>query len=249
MTSDKRDATKPLDAWFATTRWTVVLSACDPSSPHAAAALETLCRDYWYPLYAYVRRRGHSPPDAQDLTQEFFSQLLEHHWIARADRHKGRFRSFLLMAMKRFLANEWDKVKAAKRGGRVPRVPLQLDTAESRYTQEPVDTSTPEQIFEKQWVLAMLESVLNHLHEQYARNGKASLFDTLKPCLIGSREAQPYAAIGAELGMTEGAVKVAVCRLRERYRELLKEEIAHTVASPGDVEEELRHLFRVLARR
>ena len=249
MTSDKRDAAKPSDAWFATTRWTVVLSAGDSSSPHAATALESLCRAYWYPLYAYVRRRGHSPPDAQDLTQEFFSQLLEHHWIARADRHKGRFRSFLLMAMNRFLANEWDKVKTLKRGGQVQRVPLSLDAAETRYAQEPADTSTPEQVFEKQWVLALLDSVLSHLREQYVRDGKASLFDTLKPCLIGSRELQPYAAIAAELDMTEGAVKVAVCRLRERYRERLKGEIAHTVASPGDVEEELRHLFRVLARR
>jgi RNA polymerase sigma-70 factor (ECF subfamily) len=249
MTSDRRDAAKPSDAWFATTRWTVVLSAGDPGSPHAAAALETLCRAYWYPLYAYVRRRGHSPPDAQDLTQEFFAQLLEHHWIARADRHKGRFRSFLLVAMNRFLANEWDKVKTLKRGGRVRVIPLPLDAAETRYAREPADTSTPEQVFEKQWVLALLESVLSHLREHYACDGKASQFDTLKPCLIGSRELQPYAAIGAELGMTEGAVKVAVCRLRERYRERLKEEIAHTVASPGDVEEELRHLFRVLARR
>ena len=249
MTSDRRDAAKPSNAWFATTRWTVVLSAGNPSSPHAATALESLCRTYWYPLYAYIRRRGHSPPDAQDLTQEFFAQLLEHHWIARADRHKGRFRSFLLMAMNRFLANEWDKAKTLKRGGRVRRVPLPLDTAETRYTQEPADTSTPEQVFEKQWVLALLETVLRHLRKHYARDGKASLFDTLKPCLIGSRELQPYAVIAAELGMTEGAVKVAVCRLRERYRELLKEEIAYTVASPGDVEEELRHLFRVLARR
>ncbi len=249
MSSGTTNTSNPPDARFATTRWTVVLSAGDSNSPHAATALESLCRAYWYPLYAYVRRRGHSPPDAQDLTQEFFAHLLEHHWIARADRHKGRFRSFLLMAMNRFLANEWDKVKAVKRGGRVRRVSLPLDTAETRYTQEPADTSTPEQLFEKQWVLALLESVLSHLREQYARDGKASLFATLKPCLIGSRELQPYAAIGAELGMTEGAVKVAVCRLRERYRELLEEEIAHTVASPGDEEEGLRHLFRVLARR
>jgi len=227
----------------------MVLSAGDPTSPHAATALEALCRAYWYPLYAYVRRRGHSPPDAQDLTQEFFAQLLEHNWVARADRHKGRFRSFMLMAMKRFLANEWDKSRTLKRGGTIRRAPLPLDTAETRYSQEPASTSTPEQVFEKQWALALLESVLEELRDEYARNGKAVLFETLKPCLIGVRESQPYAALAGELGMTEGAVKVAVCRLRERYRDRLKEGIAHTVASPAEVEEELRHLFRVLARR
>jgi len=226
-----------------------VLSAGDPTSPHAATALEALCHAYWYPLYAYVRRRGHSPPDAQDLTQEFFAQLLEHNWVARADRRKGRFRSFLLMAITRFLANEWDKSKTLKRGGQIRLVPLPLDTAENHYSREPADTATPEQVFEKQWALALLESVLNQLREDYAQDGKAVLFDTLKPCLIGGRESQPYAELAAGLGMTEGAVKVAVCRLRERYRERLKGEIAHTVAAPAEVEDELRHLFRVLARR
>ena len=248
MASADTGAKGSCGAGFLPTRWTVVLSASDPQAPHAATALEALCRAYWYPLYAFVRRRGHSPPDAQDLTQEFFAQLLEHNWIARADRHKGRFRSFLLMAMKRFLSKEWDKVKTLKRGGQVRLVPLQLDTAETRYSQEPADTSTPEQVFEKQWALALLESVLNRLRKDYAQDGKGALFHTLEPCLIGSRETQPYAALAAELGMTEGAVKMAVCRLRERYRECLKEEIGHTVASPAEVDEELRHLFRVLAR-
>jgi RNA polymerase sigma factor (sigma-70 family) len=236
-------------ACFVSTRWTVVLSAGDLASPHAAKALEELCRAYWYPLYAYVRRRGHAPPDAQDLTQEFFAQLLEHNWVARADRQKGRFRSFLLMVLKRFLANEWDKSKTLKRGGTMRLVALPLDTAETHYSQEPASTCTPEHIFEKQWALALLESVLNQLRDDYAEEGKAVLFDTLKPCLIGVRESQPYSALAAELGMAEGSVKVAVFRLRERYRERLKGEIAHTVASPADVEEELRHLFRVLARR
>jgi RNA polymerase sigma factor (sigma-70 family) len=234
---------------FPATQWTVVLAAGGTPSPESTGALERLCSSYWYPLYAFVRRSGHSPPDAEDLTQEFFARLLEHNWIAHADRHKGRFRSFLLMAMKRFLANEWDKAKTLKRGGQVRFVPLQLDTAETRYFQEPADTRTPEQVFEKQWALTLLEFVLDHLREEYAGDGKAALFDTLKPCLIGSRETQPYTALAAQLGMTEGAVKVAVCRLRERYRECLKGEIAHTVASPVEVEEELRHLFRVLARR
>ena len=249
MTSTGTTAPQVSDGAFIPTRWTVVLSASDPTSPHAAAALETLCRAYWYPLYAFVRRRGHAPPEAQDLTQEFFARLLEHNWVAHADRHKGRFRSFLLMAMKRFLAKEWEKARTLKRGGQVRFVPLQWDTAETRYAQEPADTCTPDLVFEKQWALVLLKSVLDQLRADYAQQGKGALFQTLEPCLVGSRETQPYAALAAQLGMTEAAVKVAVSRLRERYRKCLKEEIAHTVASPAEVDEELRHLFRVLARR
>src|SRR5512140_2753207 len=150
---------------FPATQWTVVLAAGGTPSPESAAALERLCGSYWYPLYAFVRRSGYSPEDAEDLTQEFFARLLEHNWVAHADRHKGRFRSFLLMAMKRFLANEWDKARTLKRGGQVRLVPLQLDTAETRYSQEPADTCTPEQLFEKQWALTLLESVLSRLRE------------------------------------------------------------------------------------
>ena len=234
---------------FPVTRWTVVLAASGTPSPESAAALERLCSSYWYPLYAFVRRSGHSPPDAEDLTQGFFERLLEHNWIADADRHKGRFRTFLLVAMKRFLAKEWDKAKTLKRGGEVRFVSLQLDAAETRYTREPADTRTAEQLYEKQWALTLLESVFSRVREDYARDGKGALFHTLEPCLVGSRETQPYAALGAELGMTEGAVRMAVCRLRERYRECLKAEIAHTVASAAEVEEELRHLLRVMARR
>ena len=234
---------------FPATQWTAVLAAGGSPSPESAAALERLCSSYWYPLYAFVRRSGHSPPDAEDLTQEFFARLLEHNWIAHADRHKGRFRSFLLMAMKRFLAKEWDKVRTLKRGGQVRFVPLQLDTAETRYTREPADTRTPEQVFEEQWALTLLESVLSRVREDYARDGKGALFHTLEPCLIGGRDTQPYAALGAELGMSDGAARVAACRLRERYRERLKAEIAQTVASAEEVDEELRHLLRVMARR
>ncbi len=232
---------------FAPTRWTVVLTAGRTDTPRAQEALSGLCETYWYPLYKYVRRRGHSPEDAKDLTQEFFARLLAHNWVARADRHKGRFRSFLLMAMSRFLANEWDKVCTQKRGGRVQLVPLDLDTAETRYGQEPADSSTPEQAFEKQWALTLIEAVLEGLGAEYEHEGKATLFDSLKPCLIGHREGLPYAELAARLGMTDGAVRVAVCRLRERYRERLKEEIAHTIASPAEVDAEVRHLFRVLA--
>lgn len=233
---------------FPLTQWTVIVAAGATPSPESAAALERLCQAYWYPLYAFVRRGGHSAPDAQDLTQEFFARLIEHNWIARADRRKGRFRSFLLMAMKRFLAKEWAKVKTLKRGGRAQILPLHFDTAETRYSREPADTSTPEQVFEKQWALTLLESVLSRLRRDFAQEGKEALFQTLEPCLIGSREAQPYAELAAKLGMTQGAVKMAVSRLRERYRACLKEEISHTVSSVAEVDEELRHLFRVLSR-
>jgi RNA polymerase sigma-70 factor (ECF subfamily) len=233
---------------FPATQWTIVVAAGATPSPESAAALERLCGSYWYPLYAYVRRCGHSPSDAEDLTQEFFARLLEHHWIARADRELGRFRSFLLTAMKRFLAKEWAKEQTLKRGGGVRPVPLRFDTAETRYCREPADTSTPEQVYERQWALLLLEAVLERLRTDYARDGKDALFDTLQPCLVGSREAQPYAALAARLGMTAGAVSMTVSRLRERYRECLKEEIRQTVASAAEVDGELRHLFRVLAR-
>jgi RNA polymerase sigma factor (sigma-70 family) len=233
---------------FVTTHWSVVLTAGRSDTTRARKALARLCQTYWYPLYAYVRRRGHSAHDAQDLTQEFFARLLEGNWIAKADRDKGRFRSFLLMVMGRFLANEWNKAETLKRGGHVQLLSLTLDTAETRYAKEPADTSTPEQAFEKQWALALLEEVLQHLRNEYVNDDKEIVFDKLKPCLIGSRETQPYAVLAGELGMTEGAVKTAVCRLRERYRERLQAEIANTVASPSEVDSELRHLFRILAR-
>ena len=233
---------------FPVTQWTMVVAAGATPSPESAAALERLCGSYWYPLYAYVRRCGHSPADAEDLTQEFFARLLERQWLARADRERGRFRSFLLTAMKRFLANEWAKEQTLKRGGGVRSVPLRFDTAETRYCREPANTSTPEQVYERQWALLLLETVVRRLRENYLRDGKGALFETLGVCLTGSREAQPYAALAVQLGMTEGAVKMAVSRLRERYRECIKEEIRQTVASPEEVDVELRHLFRVLAR-
>jgi len=234
---------------FVTTHWSVVLNAGGADTTHTRAALAKLCQTYWYPLYACLRRRGHSAQDAQDLTQEFFTRWLEDNWIARADRNKGRFRSFLLMVMGRFLANEWDKAKTLKRGGKVQWVSLSPGTAETRYAGEPADaSSTPEEAFDKQWALTLLEEVLQHLRSEYDQDGKGGLFEKLKPCLIGSRETQPYAVLAGELRMSEGAVKVAVCRLRERYRDRLKAEIARTVAAPSEVDSELRHLFRILAR-
>ena len=232
---------------FATTHWSVILAATRSETTRARAALARLCQTYWYPLYAYIRRRGYEEHDAQDLTQEFFARLLEHKWLAQADRERGRFRTFLLAAMGHFLANEWDKARTQKRGGGVEMVPLQLDSAETRYGKEPADPMTPEQCYDRRWALALLEEVLNGLRQEHAAAGTEELFDALKPCLVGDRQAQPYAALGARLGMTEGAVKVAVHRLRQRYRQLLREEIAHTVASPDEVNEEMRYLFSVLA--
>ena len=234
-------------ATFVTTHWSVVLTARRSDTTRAQAALARLCQTYWYPLYAYVRRRGYGPPDAQDLTQEFFARLLGQNWLAQADRERGRFRTFLLAALSHFLANEWDKARAQKRGGSIQLVPLQLDNAETRYGQEPADPMTPEQCFERRWALALLDEVLNRLRQEQIAAGTGEMFDALKPCLVGDRQAQPYAALAVELGMTEGAVKVAVHRLRQRYRQLLKEEIANTVATPEEVNAEMHHLFNVLA--
>lgn len=244
-TSSRADHTIPQDPVFATTHWSVVQTAARSDTTRAGAALEKLCRTYWFPLYAYVRRRGQSPADAQDLTQAFFARLLEHNWVGAADRERGRFRTFLLTAMSRFLADEWDKVRAQKRGG--GQLPVSLEEAETLYGLEPADTRTAEQTFERRWALALLDTVLYRLKTEYETAGRGDLFARLHGCLVGGRGSQPYAHLAGQLGMTEGAVKVAVHRLRLRYRELLRQEIAQTLAAGEDVEAELRHLFKVLA--
>ncbi len=226
-----------------------MVKAAGSDTAAVSEALEKLCRTYWYPLYAYVRRRGYSATDAQDLTQEFFARLLERNWLRRAEQQRGKFRSFLLSAMNHFLCDEWDKARAQKRGGGAAPIPLQVDTAETRYGHEPADYATPEQIYERRWALALLEEVLRRLRVEHEERGRTELFALLHPCLVGSRAAQPYAELANKLGLTEGAVKAAVHRLRQRYRELLLEEIAQTVAQPGEVDEELRHLFNVVASR
>ena len=225
-----------------------MLTAGRSDTVRAHDALSNLCQTYWYPLYAYVRRRGHSPEDAQDLTQAFFARLLERNWVGQADQQKGRFRSFLLSAMNHFLADEWDKARAQKRGGGILPVPLQFDTAETRYGHEPADNITPEQNYERRWALTLLDTVLRRLRSEYEQEGKAELFAVLNPCLVGDRTAQPYAELAVKLGVSEGTVKSAVHRLRQRYRQLLHDEIAQTVANTGEVDEELHHLFAVLAR-
>ena len=234
---------------FPRTHWSVVVSASDPASAHAAEALEKLCRTYWYPLYAFVRRRGKSPADAQDLTQEFFARLLARHWLERADQTRGRFRTFLLTALERFLANEWDKGHALKRGGAMQFVPLDLTIAETRYGLEPANPLTPAQVFERRWALTLLEMVLEKLALEYAAEGKAKLFAALKPDLVGTASSLSYPQLANTLGLSESGVRVAVHRLRQRYRDLLRTEIANTVASSEDVDLEMRHLFNVLAQR
>ncbi|HXT12620.1 MAG TPA: sigma-70 family RNA polymerase sigma factor [Candidatus Angelobacter sp.] len=238
----------PQQSVFATTHWSVVLAAGNDAAPKAQDALEKLCRIYWHPLYAYARRRGHSPADAEDLAQGFFAWLLERKWLARADQERGRFRSFLLTSFSNFLANEWDKARAQKRGGG-QIVSLQLEEVEVQYAWESAEHFTAEQSFELRWALALLDEVLRRLEAEFAKDGKTELFEALKPCLLGERSAQPYAALAAKLGMTEGSVKVAVHRLRQRYRQLLRDEIANTVSKPDEVEEEMRYLFAVLSRR
>ncbi|HVM61987.1 MAG TPA: sigma-70 family RNA polymerase sigma factor [Verrucomicrobiae bacterium] len=237
------DSSPSLAGRFAATRWTVVLTAGQGASPQAGRALEQLCRAYWYPLYAYVRRRGYDVHEAEDLTQEFFARLLAKNYLAGVDPSKGKFRSFLLASLKHFLANEWDRAHAAKRGGGQPLLPLDTQSAETRYRQEPADELTAEKLLERQWALALLDQVLDRLQAEFAADGKSEQFDQLKLFLTEGKGATSYAAMATKLGTTEGAVKVAVHRLRRRYRELLREEIAHTVASPAEIDEEIRHLF------
>lgn len=240
--SSSRGAPRPE---FVTTDWPAVLHAGQGGGTRAHAALARLCQTYWHPLYAYARRRGHAPHDAQDLTQEFFSRLLERRLLARADPLRGRFRSFLLASMNHFLANEWEKARARKRGGGRPALSLDLAAAEQRL--EPADDATPDKAFDKQWALCLLETVLTRLEQEFQREGKAALFALLKRTLAGARESQPYAELAAKLGLSEGAIKVAVHRLRRRYRDLIREEIALTVAAPEEVESEMRHLLEALA--
>ena len=231
---------------FATTHWSVVLAAGHSSVPGAQEALETLCRAYWYPLYVYVRGQGQSPHDAQDLTQEFFARLLDKNYLRLADPDCGKFRAFLLKSLKHFLVNEWEKARTQKRGGGQCVIPLDAEIAESCYAAEPVQALTLDQVYEKRWAVTLIEAVLAGLRESYVAGGRLPVFDALKGFIWGDQTTLSYAEAGAQLGLTEGAVKVAVHRLRGRYRELLRAEIAKTVATPGEVDGELHHLIAVL---
>ena len=230
---------------FATTHWSVVVSAGGSRSAEVERALAVLCENYWFPLYAFARRAGYSAEDAEDLTQEFFARLLVQRFFTKADREKGKFRTFLLAALKHFLADQRDRAHAQKRGGSRTVISLDGLDAETRYGLEPVSSLTPEKMFEKQWALSLLEHVLSRLHAEMAAEGKSALFEALKDTLTGVRSIA-YAAIGTQLGMTEGAVKVAVHRLRRRYRDLLREQITETVTSPDEIGDEIRYLLSCL---
>lgn len=233
---------------FRTTHWSVVLAASRRNAPDAQDALAKLCQSYWYPLYAYVRRRGHDSHEAEDLTQEFFARLLDKNYLEGITREGGRFRSYLLTTLKHFLANEWERARAQKRGGGKALVSLDDQDAEARYKFEPADSATPEILFERRWALTVLDQVMVRLRDEYITQGKAVLFEHLQPLLAGDKSLIPYAEVGAALSMSEGAVKVAVHRLRKRYGQLLQDEIAETVAAPEEVEDEIRYLISAASR-
>lgn len=229
--------------YFATTHWTVVLQAGARSTPESESALEQLCRSYWYPLYAYARRHGHSKEDAEDLTQGFFARFLKRNYLEGLSSEKGRFRAFLLTALKRYMANEFDYANRKKRGGGVAPLSLDWQDAENRYLIEPADHLSPDKLYDRAWALTLLERVIGQLREECVREGKAELFERLKPFLMIGKSAIPYPEAAADLKLSEGAVRLAVHRLRRRYRELLRQEIAQTLSNPEQVEEELGALF------
>ena len=232
---------------FRTTHWSLVLLAGNTSAERSAEALEQLCRAYWYPLYAFIRRRGHDPEEARDLTQGFFERLLEKNYLEDADASKGRFRTFLLTAVTRFLANEWDRSRTLKRGRGQVLQSLDEQDAEGRYLLEPLDTITPERLFEQQWAETMLARVLDRLRAEFDGAGRTGRFAELKVFLTEDKGAASYLEVAQRLGLSEAAVKSGIYRLRQRYGELVREEIACTVGSEAEVDEESRHLLDVLA--
>ena len=231
---------------FATTRWSIVAAAGAGASPDARAALTTLCETYWYPVYAFMRRRGCGAEDAGDLTQEFFAILIEKEYLQTADSDRGRFRSFLLTAVKRFLSKQRERDGALKRGGGQKPISLNFEAGEARYQLEPAHEWTPERIFERRWALTLLDRVVERLGAEYAARGKEALFERLKACLTDPADAPLYAQIADELELSEGAVKVAAHRMRSRYREILKAEVAETLADPANTGDELRHLLQAI---
>jgi RNA polymerase sigma factor (sigma-70 family) len=232
---------------FVTTRWSVVMTARDKGAPASREALETLCAGYWYPLYAYVRRLGNSSQDAEDLTQAFFARLLEKDWLDSVQRERGRFRTFLVVAIKRFMANEWDRSRAAKRGGGQVLVALGTECAEQRYLAEPSSSLPADHLYDRRWALTLLDQALARLRHEYDDGGNGEEFSRLKQFLTADRGAIPYAAIALETGGTEGAARVAVHRLRKRFREVFRATIADTVSRPEEVEVEMRYVVEVLS--
>jgi RNA polymerase sigma factor (sigma-70 family) len=241
---DHTTYTLPGSSRFPTTRWSLVAAIGDPHRKEARSALISLCENYWYPLYAYLRRRGYPADQAQDLTQEFFVRILEGRYLDRADPEKGRFRSFILTSLKFFVSDEEDRRNARKRGGGMV-VPLEFSSGEERYQREPAHNETPERIFERRWALSMLDRVVEKLRDEFVQHGRPDHFERLKVFLLGQSDA-PYAELAGELNTSDGAIKVAIHRLRKRYRDLFRQEIADTVADPSEVESELRYLASVL---
>ena len=239
------DATR---ARFAATSWTNVLAAQQSGSAAAAAALEKLCATYWYPLYAYLRRKGHGPHQAQDLTQEFFYRLIKQNYLGAVDRSRGKFRSFLLAALNHFVSNQRDHDHAAKRGGGHALISLDDEAAEHRFLSEPASKLSPEKIFERNWFLTLFDQALAQLREELAATGRAEVFDALKQFLIEDAADGDYAAVAATVSMTPNAVTVTVHRWRDRYKKLLREEILRTVADPAEIEDELHRFFAVLEK-
>jgi len=233
---------------FATTHWSIVVAAGRGDSAPARRALETLCRAYWYPIYVYVRRKGYGPDDAQDLTQEFFTQLIAKEHLRLADREKGRFRTFLLATLDYFLAREWSRAHRQKRGGQFTFISLDQQMPEDRYRLEPADSDTPEKKFLRQWALTVLKQTMNALENDCEANGKGPLFREVKTLLSGEPDGAAYLEISRRLGMSEGAARVAVHRLRQRYGELLRGEIAQTVGSAEEVDDEVRYLLNALSQ-
>ncbi len=233
--------------WFTTTHWSVVLAAGHSTAPGAHQALDSLCRTYWPPLYAYVRRQGCGPEEAQDLTQEFFARFLAKKYFGHADQAQGKFRTFLLTSLRHFLVSEWRKTASQKRGDGCVAFSLDAQAAEAGYAAEPADEATPETLYEKRWAVTLMEHVMARLGEEHVVAGNGPLFEKLKDCIWGESGAAAYAAMAARLGLSEGAVKVSVHRLRQRCRELLRAEVAQTVTRPEDVDDELRHLVAVFS--
>jgi RNA polymerase sigma-70 factor (ECF subfamily) len=246
MAGEEEKNQLPPAGQFATTHWSVVVMAGQRDLPQATDALERLCHAYWYPLYAYVRRQGKSPEDAEDLTQQFFSRLMEKNYLAKADRDRGRFRTFLLSSMKNFLVNEWKREGRLKRGGDQSFVSLEGHVGEDRYAADGSDESSPETAYDKQWANALIDQVFGRLRRENSLGEKARQFEELKVFIWGEKSSASYLDIGSQLNLTEGAVKVAVHRLRQRFRELLRAEVAQTVLRPDDVDGELRHLIAMV---
>jgi len=238
----------PVSDPFNTTRWTMVLAASRRRTPESDAALESLCTSYWYPLYAYVRRRGHSKEDAEDLTQAFFARFLQKNYLEGLDASRGRFRAFLLAALKHFLANEWDKAQRKKRGGAVVHLPLNWGTADTTFASSVAQEPSPDAAYDREWAIALLNKVITRLETDCIAQGDGAQFQSLKIFLTAGKGAIPYSGVAGELGMDEGAVRVAVHRLRKRYRALLRDEIAQTLEDPAQVDEEMRVLFGAFSR-